>query len=186
MNFYELFEASKDKEEKSNKASKQGQDIEIRDPKAARALDVARTKYAYAETDLEAFVKMMQDEQDEDDKEIDELEKETAKQEQEINDLKQQDMLNSQEIDKLEKETDLQQKQLHALSAKEVAYEKTVASMAQVDQLYKKRIEILQQELETLEDRLRYVKGYKPFPATPKPELPDPEDIILPLKGEIS
>jgi len=73
MNFYDLFEAKKD--------SEKHQDVTIADPKAALALKQARNKYSYADSDLEAFVKMVQDEQDEEQSEIDDLEAETAKQE---------------------------------------------------------------------------------------------------------
>jgi predicted RNase H-like nuclease (RuvC/YqgF family) len=77
MNFYDLFEASGNPESKKDHE----QDVTIADPKAALALKAARNKYSYANSDLEAFVKMVQDEQEEEQSEIDDLEAETAKQE---------------------------------------------------------------------------------------------------------
>ena len=76
MNFYDLFEAKKDSEEH--------QDVTIADPKAALALKQARNKYSYADSDLEAFIKQVQDTEEEDEKDIDKLERETRKQEQAI------------------------------------------------------------------------------------------------------
>ena len=77
MNFYDLFEASKDLKGKDAHEH----DVTMADPKAALALKAARNKYSYADSDLEAFVKMVQDQDEEEQKEIDDLEAETAKQE---------------------------------------------------------------------------------------------------------
>jgi|APSaa5957512622_1039677.scaffolds.fasta_scaffold08507_4 chromosome segregation ATPase len=68
MNLVDIFEA--DKEPSKNDTQR----ISVRDPLARRILDKARAKYAYTETDLEAFVKLMQDEQAKDRKEINDLE----------------------------------------------------------------------------------------------------------------
>ena len=76
MNFYELFEKKEDK--------KHQQDVTISDPKAALALKQARAKYTYADSDLEAFVKMTQDKEEEEDKEIAKLDRDTERQERKI------------------------------------------------------------------------------------------------------
>jgi hypothetical protein len=88
MKLFELFE---DDGEKS-------QDTNIRDPLARRIMDKARAKYAYTESDLEAFVKLMQDEQERDKTNIRDLEDHVAHaekvnkhQEVQINALRQQE-----------------------------------------------------------------------------------------------
>ena len=130
MNFYELFEASKDKEEQSKKAGEY-QDVTIADPKAAIALKQARAKYTYAQSDLEAFVKMVQDEEEKDNAEIEKLEQDTERQEKEIQDLEDKGNRSTSVISKLEKENDLLQKQIKILNSKETAYEKKVSAMSQ-------------------------------------------------------
>jgi len=55
MNLRDLFEKKVDDHEEE-------QEIEIRDPATKWLINKARARYAYAETDLEAFVKFMQDE----------------------------------------------------------------------------------------------------------------------------
>ena len=50
---------------------KEEDEIGIKDPKAAQALKMARSKYGWAENDLEAFLAMVQDEQEQQDGQID-------------------------------------------------------------------------------------------------------------------
>jgi hypothetical protein len=78
MRLFELYNSSEDKDHNHKASSdKDGHgDIDIRDPLARRILDKARSRYAYAETDLEAFVKMMQDDQKKDHDDISVLRKE--------------------------------------------------------------------------------------------------------------
>ena len=58
MNLHDLFE----KKANSPDDNEHEQSIDIRDPATKWLVKKARSKYAYAETDLEAFVKFMQDE----------------------------------------------------------------------------------------------------------------------------
>jgi len=173
MNFYELFEK---KEE-----DKKQQDVTISDPKAALALKQARAKYTYADSDLEAFVKMTQDKEEEEDKEIAKLDRDTERQERKIKsndehirDLEAKEKHDAAEISKLEKENDIQDQRLQTLSAKEKQYEK----MAQSYNDWAKQIG---NELADLENRLAKVKGYKPSsrpiptaPAAPAPTVDEP------------
>jgi chromosome segregation ATPase len=77
MNFYDLFEFKDTKGEYTKKKdSEEHQDITIADPKAALALKQARNKYSYANTDVEALLKMQQDDQEQEEKDIDKLERE--------------------------------------------------------------------------------------------------------------
>ncbi len=58
MNLHDLFE----KKANTPDDNEHEQSIDIRDPATKWLVKKARSKYAYAETDLEAFVKFMQDE----------------------------------------------------------------------------------------------------------------------------
>ena len=171
MNFYELFEKKDD--------NGHSQDVDIADPKAALALKQARAKYTYAKSDLEAFVKMVQDEEEEDQKEFDKLEKETERQESDIKDLEHKEQSYSANIEKLEKENDLLQKQITTLKKREADYEKVVNNLSKVAPTYSKKIDALQKELDDLEFGLRGVKGFRATPRT-KPgrnSLPEPETL---------
>jgi len=173
MNFYELFEASKDKEKKHT------QDVDIADPKVAYELHKARTRYSYAQSDLEAFVKMVQDEEEADQKEFDKLEKDTERQESEIKDLEHQARINSAEINKLEKENDI-------LNAKETGYEKKINAMTAAEAMYKNRIETLQNDLTDLERRLKNVPDFIPKAGRDYPELPAPTELEKPEDKYVS
>jgi len=68
MKLFELFEDDKEN----------SQDVKIRDPLARRLMDKARAQYAYTDSDMEAFVKLMADEQERDKKNINSLEDSVA------------------------------------------------------------------------------------------------------------
>jgi len=182
MNFYELFEASKEKEEKSEKAGEY-QDVAIADPKAAIALKQARAKYTYAQSDLEAFVKMMQDQEEKDQQEIDNLEADTERQEEEIQQAEkeirelekreaQDTAKNNAKINKLNKEIDLQNRLIQTLNTKEQGYEKALAQ-------YADRIEKINADLTDLEDRMGGIKGFRARPKSKAPPLPKPSDFAV-------
>lgn len=171
MNFYELFE------KKENKDSEKYQDVSIADPKAAYALRQARAKYTYADSDLEAFVKMTQDKEEEEDKEIEKLEQETDRQEKEINALSRKERLASAEFTKLEKENELQDKSIALLSAKEKEYEKMARS-------YSNWAKQIGDELTDLERRLAKanVQGFEsPRKLSTTPEIPPAPEIAIDL-----
>ena len=175
MNFYELFEKKEDKD---------SQDVTIADPKAALALKQARAKYTYAKSDLEAFVKMVQDEEEQDQREIEKFEADTERQEQDIKDLENKEAKSTAVISKLEKENDLLQKQIKTLNSKETAYEKKVGAMAQAEKIYKNRIETLQKDLSDLEKRLQGLPGFKSKPIKEPKRLPEPEDFAISVDFE--
>ena len=60
------------------------QQIDIKDPKMQYLVSKARSKYAYAKSDLEAFVKFMQDEVQDVEGEVHDVEKVNVKQQDEI------------------------------------------------------------------------------------------------------
>jgi len=158
MNFYELFEASKEKEEQAKKAGEY-QDVTIADPKAALALKQARARYTYADSDLEAFVKMTQDKEEEEDKEIEKLEKDTERQENEIKDLEAKERQTDKNIEKLEKENDLQDKHISKLSRMVDEFEKLADR-------YKTAILAFNDQLDDIEDRLSKMKGIETPPSS--------------------
>jgi chromosome segregation ATPase len=85
MNFYDLFEFKDTKGEYiKKKDSEEHQDITIADPKTALALKQARNKYSFANTDVEALLKMQQDDQEKDESDLDKLERDTERQERAI------------------------------------------------------------------------------------------------------
>ena len=149
MNFYELFE----------KKETDHQDVTIADPKAALALKQARNKYSYADSDLEAFVKMTQDQDEQEEDEIAQLEKDTARQEklikQNIDQLEKnqqtiqrtRDLANAakERADNLERENKIQNQNLVSLRAKEKDYEQYINT--------------LHNELQDLENRLAGLKS---------------------------
>ena len=136
MNFYDLFEASKENKDTA-------QDVTISDPKAALALKQARAKYSYADNDLEAFIKMVQDQDEEESSEIDQLEADTARQENLIKQNIEQLEKNQQTIarlrntekqamstiEQLSKENQAQNHALSVLRGKEREYEEWAASL---------------------------------------------------------
>jgi chromosome segregation ATPase len=133
MNFYELFE----------KKESDHQDVTIADPKAALALKQARNKYSYADNDLEAFIKMTQDQDEEEQKEIDDLEAETAKQEEliqrniealqknqeNIAKTREQAQAAKERADQLERENKAQNTELVKLRAARKDYEEWAAGL---------------------------------------------------------
>jgi len=167
MNFYELFEKREDTEH---------QNVTIADPKAAFALKQARAKYSYADSDLEAFVKMTQDNEEEEDQEIEKIEKEIQNAENEIKDLEDTEASQQDEINRLEKENDLQDKSIRALTAKEKAYER-------MSQDYVRRLRMLDDHISDLENRLAKanLQGFEPATRsqTVEPEK-GPEAYISP------
>ena len=183
MNFYDLFEASKDLKGKDAHEH----DVSIVDPKAALALKTARNKYSYADSDLEAFVKMTQDKEEEEDKEIADLEKETAKQEELIqkniealqknreliDQTRKQATAAKERADHLERENGLQRQRIKDLEQAE----KTYGAMA--DQ-YNEFSDRLKSEIATMQTALAGVEtpkgAYRPatsLPDAPKRRRPD-------------
>jgi chromosome segregation ATPase len=144
MNFYELFEFKDTKGEHTKKKdSEDHQDVTIADPKAALALKQARNKYSYADNDLEAFIKMTQDQDEEEQKEIDDLEAETAKQEEliqrniealqknqeNIAKTREQAQAAKERADQLERENKAQNTELVKLRAARKDYEEWAAGL---------------------------------------------------------
>ena len=64
MHLQDLFEKKDSTTQQSTRDKMH--DVKILDPVARRIMDKARTQYAYTESDLEAFVKLMQVEQERD------------------------------------------------------------------------------------------------------------------------
>jgi len=152
QNIFELKTPSKDDvikgaSNKDENGKSQEQRVNIRDPLARRILDKARAKYAYTETDLEAFVKMMQDEQYKDRQEIEDLEDrerklekreselehdldvETKKRKSKIKQLQQQF---DQDIAEIEARTEYVGQKTSELENKEKEYEQKVAGMSSI------------------------------------------------------
>jgi len=188
MNFYELFE----KKDDPSTDEKEHQEVTIADPKAAVALKQARAKYTYAKSDLEAFVKMTQDKEEEEDAEIakldretEKLEKETDRQEaeiqqaeKEIKDLENKEAMYAGAINKLKQENDLQDKLIKSLQSAK----KEFTTMADEYDTWAQRIS---NDLLDLENRLRNVKGFVPgklsslkTPGSPKKQ--PPPDFSIP------
>ena len=179
MNFYDLFEASKEK------SSEEHQDVTIADPKAALALKAARNKYSYADSDLEAFVKMVQDEQEAEQDEIDDLEAETAKQEELIQrniealkknqdtiaKTREQAQAAKERADQLERQNKAQNHELSRLRAARSEYEKWASATADL-------INNMQQSIAgALPDQTKF----KPTPLAKPQAAPqsEPEEPIL-------
>ena len=169
MNFYELFEKKEDKDHQ--------QDVTIADPKAALALKQARARYTYAKSDLEAFVKMVQDDEEKDQEEFEKIEAELTSTEDEVKDLEAKERQTDQNISKLEQENELQDKHIQTLNAKETAYEKKIDAMTRAENEYKSQIERLQKSLNDLETRVaKSIKGFKPVQHK-FTRLPNPEEL---------
>ena len=180
MNFYDLFEAKKDSEEH--------QDVTIADPKAALALKAARNKYSYANSDLEAFVKMVQDEQESEQDEIDDLEAETAKQEEliqrniealkknqeNIAKTRKQAQDAKERADQLERENKAQNHELSVLRAAKAEFDA-------ISTQYDKWMNRIKDEMETMQAGLAGVEtprgAYRPstntIPDAPQRRRPD-------------
>ena len=151
MNFYELFEKKED--------NKHQQDVTISDPKAALALKQARAKYTYADSDLEAFVKMTQDKEEEEDKEISKVEREVQHAEKEIKDLETVEKQQQVEIDHLEKENDLQDKSIQKLTRARGEFEALAGR-------YQEVIASLGDQIADLESRVaKSIKGFETTPS---------------------
>jgi chromosome segregation ATPase len=170
MNFYELFEK---KDNDSN--DKAHQEVTIADPKAALALKQARAKYTYAKSDLEAFVKMTQDDEEKDQEEIEKIEADNEKQEQEIQDLEDKENRSRAVISKLEKENDLQDQSIRNLTRTEQEYEKVINKLP----AYSAKVRDLEKQIADLEHRLQGVAGFVPGGKKSKIRLPDPSEFAI-------
>lgn len=78
------------KERPKGKTDDSDIDIKMNDPRSNYALKKARAKNSQADSDLEAFIKSMDDEQNQDDVDINQLQAQIDGQQDQINDLKQQ------------------------------------------------------------------------------------------------
>ena len=166
MNFYELFE----------KKESDHQDVTIADPKAALALKTARNKYSYADNDLEAFIKMTQDQDEEEQNEIDQLERDTERQEKMIaknkelvTKLRDKEEQAEKSIDALERETMHQENLITQLRAAEAEYEQAIGNYSQWANGINAKLADLDQRTDAALNRLDVaVKSSVEIPPPPK------------------
>ena len=184
MNFYDLFEASKDLKGKDAHEH----DVSIADPKAALALKQARNKYSYADSDLEAFVKMVQDEQESEQDEIDDLEAETAKQEELIqknidalqknreliDQTRKQASAAKERADHLERENGLQRQRIKDLESTKAEFDAMTSQYGDWANRMKAELEAMQAGLAGVETpRGEYRPSASTLPDAPKRRRPD-------------
>lgn len=118
------------------------QKIDIRDPRTKWLVNKARAKYAYADTDLEAFVQFMRDEVD-DEKERIQANTDNIDTEHEVN-IKQQ-----QDLDTQEKINKSQEQHLRRLDQKEAEIDSKLRDMTTA-----------KQEFDKIKDNLKDIKAY--------------------------
>lgn len=150
MNFYDLFEGTKDTKGKDAHEH----DVSIADPKAALALKTARNKYSYADSDLEAFIKMQQDQEEEDQNEFDELEAAVAKNKQTVANLKKQEQETQELLAQKEKDIDT----LRAMTVDQENELTKLRSQAREFEGYKDWASKIRAEIDDLENSLAGAK----------------------------
>ena len=182
MNFYDLFEASKDLKGKDAHEH----DVSIVDPKAALALKTARNKYSYADSDLEAFIKLQQDQEEEDQNEFDELEAAVAKNKQTVANLKKQEAETQEllakkedDINTLRAMTQDQETELSKLRAQAKEFEgyKSWASKirAEIDDLDNSLASAKDSAGKALQIAPRNTSNRASLPTAPAQDAPDSE-----------
>jgi chromosome segregation ATPase len=154
MNFYDLFEFKDTKgEHTKKKGSEDHQDVTIADPKAALALKQARNKYTYADSDLEAFIKMTQDKEEEEEQEIDDLDAAVEKNKEVISDLKAKEAEAETHIDTLEKENTASKKRIAQLKAENEVQTNRISMLSIKEKEYEEWAERVGVKLADLETR---------------------------------
>jgi len=129
MNLLDLFE---------KEVTTDPQNIDIKDPKMQYLVNKARSKYAYAKSDLEAFVKFMQDEVE---KEKDQIDKNTDNigKEHETNKKQGSEIENQARVDAQH------EKKLQDLEAKEREIQRNIERFDAVRQDIENKIKMLDQ-----------------------------------------
>jgi chromosome segregation ATPase len=181
MNFYELFEASGNPEGKKDHEH----DVTIADPKAALALKQARNKYSYADNDLEAFIKMTQDQDEQEEDEIDQLEKDTERQEKLIKQNIEQLQHNQETIAKTREQAQAAKERADQLERENKSQTTELAKLRAARDVYQNWADDLINQINNMTQKLSGIETPQgKFQATPiaKPQAAaqsEPDDAIF-------